>query len=404
MNVKNTKKPEQRVESQYEQRFKMQSYGRDNLYPQNIMSIVSASGTAELCLGRYEKFVEGFGFQNENLSEFVVNRNGDTMDDLLSQVADDLTRFGGLSLHVNYNVLGQITEVNHMPFEQCRMEEVDDNGIVAHILHHVDWKGDKTRNGQKQQLTDKYITRFDVFNPDPSVVMAQIERAGGIESYRGQVLWLSMDGNYTYPTPIYDAAVTEISTDEGLGNVKYRNVRNNFLVACMLIAKKGAPKMKEDGDGQPVYDAKGRPIYEERQMISDEDLKEFQGDTKGSKILYVELENDEDEPKVQQFPVRNYDKEFTVTEASVTERIYAQFHQELFYAIRIGKLGFSGQTMTEAYEYYAGEVTNEQRFIERAFMRVFQYWYEVTGLFEDFTIQPLKYISAGKDGETSDNG
>lgn len=399
MNVKNTKKPDERIESQYWQRFKLQSYGRDNRYPQNILAIVGASGTAGLCLGRYEKFVEGFGFENESLSEYVVNRSGETMDDLLKHVADDLTRFGGLALHVNYNVLGQITEVSHIPFEQLRLEEVDDNGVVAHILHHEDWVGNKTRNGKKQSLSEKFITRFDVFNPDPSVVMAQIERAGGIDSYRGQVLWLSTAGAYTYPVPIYDAAVTEISTDEGLGNVKYRNVRNNFLVACMLVAKKGAPKVREDDDGSPMYDTKGNPIYEERQMISDEDLKEFQGDTKGSKILYVELEDDEDMPEVKQFPVRNYDKEFTVTEASVTERIYAQFHQELFYAIRIGKLGFSGQTMTEAYEYYAGEVTTEQRFIERAFARVFQYWFEESGLFENFTIQPLKYISAKTNGE-----
>lgn len=394
MNAKNTKIPEERIDVRYEQRFRMQSYGKDNLYPQNLLAITSASGTAALCLNRYSKFVEGFGFINETLSEFVVNRAGNTMDDLLKDVARDLTRFGGFALHVNYNVLGQITEVNYMPFEQCRLEESDDDGYVAHILQHIDWKGKRTRNGRFMLVQEKNVTRFDVFNPDPPVVMAQIEAVGGIDAYRGQVLWLSMDGRNVYPTPIYDSAITEISTDEGLGNVKYRNVRNNFLVACMLIAKKGAPKVREDSNGQLVYDEKGRPVYEERQMISDEDLKEFQGDTKGSKILYVELEDDEDEPKVVQFPVRNYDKEFTSTESSVTERIYAQFHQELFYAIRTGKLGFSGQVMTEAYEYYAGEVTTEQRFIERAFDLVFSYWFEETGLFEDFTIQPLKYINA----------
>lgn len=404
MNVRNSKLPEQRVETSYDQRFRIQRYGRDNLYPQNIMMITGASGTAGLCLDRYEKFVEGFGFMNETLSEYVVNRSGMTLDDLLKHVAGDLTKFGGFALHVNYNVLGQITEVNYVPYEQCRLEECDDNGIVAHILTHVDWKGEKTKNGKKVNLTGQNVAKFDVFNPDPSVVISQIEKAGGIEDYKGQILWLSKDGKFVYPTPIYDSAVTEISTDEGLGNVKYRNVRNNFLVACMLIAKKGAPKVREDSNGAPVYDENGRPVYEERQMISDEDLKEFQGDTKGSKILYVELEDDEDEPKVVQLPVRNYDKEFTATEASVTERIYAQFHQELFYAIRTGKLGFSGQVMTEAYEYYAGEVTTEQRFIERAFVKVFENWYEYSELFADFSIQPLKYITAGNGEQALNNG
>lgn len=381
MNVKNAKKPQKRVEVNYEQRLRLQSYGFDNLYPQNILSIIQASGTAQLCLSRYEKFVEGYGFDNEATAGWKVNRGGMTVDDLLRLVAGDLTKFNGFALHVNYNVLGQISEVNFLPFEQCRLEETDDNGYVAHIATHLDWKGEKTRNGKKQMVQDRFITRFPVFNPDPAVVLSEMELCGGVDAYNGQVLWVSADGPNVYPTPIYDAAITEISTDEGLGNIKYRNVRNNFLVACMLIAKKGAPRINDRGE------------EEERQMITDEDLKQFQGDTKGSKILYVELENDEDEPKVVSFPVKNFDKDFETTDTSVTERIYAQFHQELFYAIRIGKLGFSGDVMQDAYEYYAGEVTNEQRLIERTFEKVFAHWYE-TGMPKDFSIRPLKYISA----------
>lgn len=383
MNVRTARKPRRRVDVDYELRFGMQRFGNDNLYPQNVADIVNASGTAKLCLSRYEKFVEGYGFNDEALSALRVNRDGATMDDLLKSVSGDLTRFGGFALHVNYNVLGQVTEVNHLPFEQCRLEETDDAGVVSHILAHEDWRGEKTRNGKRLMVTESNIVRFPVFNPDPAVVARQMESCGGVESYKGQVLWLSMDGKYQYPIPIYDAVITEISTDEGLGNVKYRNVRNNFLVSCMLVTKKGLPRV--DDSGAEV----------EQKMISDEDLRQFQGDTRGSKIMVVELENDEDEPKVVPFPTRNFDKEFTATEESVVERIYSQFHQELFYSIRIGKLGFSGDVMRDAYEYYAGEVTNEQRFIERAFGALFANWHD-KGMPRDFSIKPLKYISADK--------
>lgn len=391
MNVKNAKKPAARIEVNYASRFKMQTYGDDNLYPQNLMAITSASGTAELCINRYAKFIEGFGFKNEALANYYLNRDEMTADTLLHSVANDLAKFGGFALHVNYNVLCQIVEVNYLPFEQCRLEEEDDAGIVEHILVHPDWRGRKTKSGKIYQVTEKTISRIHVFNPNPDVVTSQIIEAGGIEQYKGQVLWCSMDGKNQYPTPIYDAIITDISTDEGLGNIKNRNVRNNFLVACMLIAKKGLPKVIGN-------DKDGNPIEEERQMIADEDLVQFQGDTNGSKILYVELEDDEEEPKVVQFPTKNYDKEFTATDASVIERIYAQFHQELWYSIRIGKLGFSGDVMEDAYQQYAGEVTNEQRFIERVFVRLFQYWHDDLLKNADFTIQPLKYISAKSNG------
>lgn len=87
-------------------------------------------------------------------------------------------------------------------------------------------------------VNDKTIERINVFNPDPDIVLEQIENSGGIDSYKGQILWQSLDGQFIYPTASYDSAITEISTDEGLGNVKMRNVRNNFLVSCMLVTKR----------------------------------------------------------------------------------------------------------------------------------------------------------------------
>lgn len=382
MNVKTAKKPQKRIDISYVSRFKMQAFGNDNLYPQNLRAITQSSGTAELCLARYTKFIEGYGFADEGFSELVANHRGETADDVLHNVAADLARFGGFAVHVNYNVLGEITTMAHVPFENCRLEEPDDAGHVAHIIVHPDWTGKTTRMGKVLRVSEETIDRICVFNPRPEVVLSQIELAGGISQYKGQILWFSMAGASTYPTPIYDAVVTEISTDEGLGNVKYRNVRNNFLVSCMLVTKRGIPRIDTETGEE-----------EEREMISAEDLKVFQGDENTGKIMLVEVENDEDKPEILAFPTKNYDKDFSTTDASTIERIYAQFHQELFYAIRMGKLGFSGDVMRDAYEYYAGEVTTEQRAIQRAFARIMKAWGNGEWADTDFTLQPLKYIS-----------
>lgn len=379
MNVKMARKPEDRVSVGYSMRLNMQTYGEDNLYPQHLMAITSASGTAKLCLDRYTEFIEGNGWMDVRLAEMVMNRRGTTGDDILQMLAADVARYGGLALHVNYDVFCNVVEVQHVPFEQCRLEEEDAHGYVGHILVHEDWRGKKMRQGQPMRVDEKNVKRFPVFNPDVKVVQAQIEAVGGIDNYNGQIMWLSMDGAMVYPTPRYDAVVTEMSTDEGLSNVKNRNVRNNFLVACMLVAKKGAPR----------YDEEGREV--ERTMIEPETLRKFQGDTNGNKILYVEIENDEDEPKVVDFPAKNYDKDFTVTEDSTVERIYSMFGQELFYAIRMGKLGFSGQVMADAYADYAGKVTKEQRFIGRAVSKILERWHEVLNVVYD--IEPRGYVT-----------
>lgn len=390
MKVSQVRKSGKRVETKYISRLGIQSYGADNLYPQDLMQITHASGTAELCLSRYAKFIEGFGFSNTALSEVLANAQGETLDDILHNLVLDVARFGGIALHVNYNVLGEVSSVHHVPFENCRLAEKDDAGHVEYICIHDDWSGNSTRRGQKVQVNENTIDRIHAYNPRKEVVQAQIIESGGIEHYKGQVLYVGLHGK-GYPIPIYDACVTDISTDEGLGNVKYRNARNNFLVSCMLIAKKGQPNISADGR------------IEQEQMISDDDLKQFQGDEKTGKILYVELENDEDKPEVVEFPARNFDKDFEVTESSIVERIYAQFHQEIFHAVRIGKLGFSGDVMREAYEYYAGEVTHEQRFIERVFAKVFADWHEPLPSY-DFSIAPLRYVNSETTNTTTDGG
>lgn len=391
MNVGRTKKPDARIDVAYLSRFHIQTYGRDNRYPQNLIAITSASGTAELCLARYAKFVEGFGFVSELASETTINHEGETLDDLLHAIVLDLTRFGGFAVHVNYNALGEVASLHHIPFEQVRLSEKDDRGYVSSVKIHPDWQGGKmTKNGKTLTLSEREIREFPIFNPAVEVVQKQIMNSGGIEHYGGQVLWLSTSGKDTYPTPIYDAAITDISTDEGLGNIKYRNVRNNFLVACMLITKKRVPEFQEEYN-DPMHRDRGN---RETRMISDEDLLQFQGDERGSKILNVELEDMEDEPKVVEFPVKNFDKDFTATESSVIERIYAQFHQEPFYMIRLGKTGFSGTVIRDSYEYYAGEVTNEQRFIKRGLESVMHVWHDAAIRDIDLTIEPLKYISS----------
>lgn len=378
MNIRTTKIPQPRMVTDYKGRFNIQTYGEDNLYPQHLRRIVSASGTATLCLNRYAKFIEGDGFRDMTYdTSFNADDTGDT---LLHDICKDVAEFGGFALHVNYNIFGEVTDVHHVPFEHCRLEAEDDAGHVAHVKVSDNWSGVKRGKDGTRMLSDDDVEAFPVFNPE--AVAEQIQAVGGIDNYKGQILWASMDGRTTYPIPVYDAAITEISTDEGLGNVKYRSVRNNFLVPCMLITKKGVPTIAPSG----------REITP--QIIDGDDLRAFQGDENTSKIMLVELEDDEDEPRLVEFPVKNLSKEFETTGTDTVERIYAQFHQELFYAIRIGKLGFSGTVMRDAYEYYAGEVTNEQRFIERNFQRIIDAWHDVAVRGVRVEILPLRYINS----------
>lgn len=392
MRVKELKKKSGvRVDTRFIQMLGIQSYGDDNLYPQTVRNIIAASSTGSECADRFADFIEGNGFREVSFSEYVVNRKGDTVDGIHALVCRDMADFNGIALHVNYNILGQIVELQHIPFENCRLVEEDDNGYVPKIAVHPDWSGRKTRKGKKIRVTKEYVDYIDVFNPTKAVVMAQIEAAGGIEYYKGQVLWVSMAGKQTYPIGKADRVITEMSTDEGLSNVKYRNVRNNFLPSGMVVTKKGS---------SVDFDKNGNEIEVPEDDGFSDSLVRLQGDTNSSKLLEVTLDNDEEIPQFIRLATQNYDKEFTVTDASVVERIYSAYGQEPWYCIRIGKVGFSGDILEDAFEYYNSIVSKQQRLIERTFDRIFRNWYEVANPTNDFSVQPLKYV---RNAEVSNN-
>lgn len=374
------KKTNSRIDTSYLRLLNIQGYGSDNLYPQTLRNIVAASPTGSECMERFASFVEGNGLRDGNFSATVINRKGDTVDDIHQAISKDIAMYNGFSLHVNYNIVGEIVELQYIPFENCRLLEEDENGYVSKIAIHPDWAGQKTRAGKIIKVDPKNIDYIDVFNPQKEVVLAQIEACGGIEYYKGQVIWVSMAGKNIYPTGKSDPVVTEMSTDEGLSNVKYRNVRNNFLPSGIMVTRKS----------QSVsYDHEGRAV--EDTGFSDM-LREIQGDINTNKMLEVEVDCEEEVPQFVQFPTNNLDKEFTATDASVVERIYSAFGQEPWYCIRIGKVGFSGDILRDAFDYYNSIVSKQQRFIERTFKKIFASWYTNVNPSGDYSIEPLTYV------------
>lgn len=394
MNINHVKRSPKRFNTAYLSTLNIQSYGRDNLYPQRMYDLIQNSPTGGTCCDRYQTFIEGNGLNNSDFADYVCNRAGETVDDIYRLIAQDMAYFHGFALHVNYNMACEIVELQHIPFQNCRLEEEEENGQVTYVNIHPDWTGHKTRKGNKILVDKNNIKKVYMFNPIKEVILSQIEKSGGIDKYKGQVFWFSMDGKYEYPKPIYDKVVTNLSTDEGLDNVKYRNTRNNFLLAGMFIHKKGQ-NLGIDEDGNEINKS------DDDQDFS-KNFDAFQGDVNCCSIMDVTVNSDEDEPKFVPFEGANFDGKFSATENSVTERIYSAFGQEPWYCIRVGKLGFSGKVLAEAYEYYNSYVSKERRAISRALKKIFDKWHEVANISNDYEVQPLVYVN-NKDNGTSNN-
>lgn len=381
MRVRTVKRTDPRVDTPDINSLDIQSYGHDNLYPQRCRQIIAASSTGSKCLADYAKFIKGEGFTNLSLYKIPVNVSGDTMDDLLEMIADDYSAHGGFALHFNFNILGQITSMRHVPFEHCRLSQLDDFGNVKQIAVFPNWANDKKYGGSVLKASLETVDYIDVFNPDPTVLQNAIAECGSIEAYKGQVLYVSNTHGLSYPVPIFDSAITELSTDEGLANVSYRDVRFSFMPGGFFVSRKSS------GLGG-VISPNGEERVNENSPIESA-IRDLQGDVNSGKIAWIEIESDDEKPEFMPIDIKTNDDRFLNCSSKTTERIYGIFGQDVFYRIRTGSLGFSSDIISDAFAYYNTFVRNEQRMIERVFEKIAKYF--VSDLGNDFTVKPLSY-------------
>ena len=365
MKLTNLPKPEPALELNYLKNLGIKSYDADNLYPQNVRNIVLNSKTGHGCLERYTDYMEGRGIASAPLAGFIVNLDGETLADLHGLVSADLATYDGFAIHVNYDIDGGIVSLHHIPFENVRIAEPDEDGNVRKVALHPDWSGKLTRGGKQVKINKDTVDFLDIFNPDPAVVLSQIQEAGGPQFFKGQVYYYSREGYLRYPFARFHAVLPDMSTDEGLSNIMNRNVRNNFLPAGAFVRFKsqGAPQAGDDADYESVDDAEYA-----------DDLAALQGDMEALKMLDITIESKEEMPEFINMQGNNYDKDFTQTSTEVKDCIYSAFGQEGWLSLRNGKVGFSGTLVADVERDYAKRLIKTQKAMTRCYKALLAAW------------------------------
>lgn len=348
----------------------IQTFGERNDYPQRILEILAASVTGGACCNVYQNFIIGKGFRDERTYQMPINHDGETLDDLLQLVAFDLSHFGGFAMHINYNANCRVSSIHHVPFENVRLGlPSEDNGEITNVKIHPDW-GRRKANIRRWRKDD--IDTISLFDPTTDTILAEVANAGGWDTYKGQIYYYSRNGKNTYPLPIFDAAITDMSTEEAIADITNRNAANGFLPAGLLvdICQDGGTDTDEPNPTEMA-------------------LQTMQGSKNAAKVAYAQVATKEEIPQFVQFAGTNYDKEFTASRDAAKDAIGRAFNQPpILRAENVGA-GFGAEIMQQAYNYYNSTTTNERLLIERVLTEIFKYY--VIDMQMDFTIEPLSY-------------
>lgn len=355
------------------------NWGTDNLFPQKWLDVVRASSTTRRCLGVQARFIEGNGLIDPLLAKMVVHRSGLQMDQLLARTAQTVSYFEGIAWHITYNGLGQIAGIKPVSYEIARLKEPDDLGNISEgglfpFLGSTLYPKKVTEH-----------TALPLFNPDPEIVLGQIDAAGGIANYHGQLFYEPFleDGDEYYHVPSYFSAEKDVQGDSELSEYDYRSVVNGFNSA-------GIVKIIDTSDQGENYDPLSDPNSIESQLALG------QGTENTSNIL-VHRGKTRDELEAMSFmPIA--DPKLADRYGATADRIAIRISRAtmvpaILANIYQGSSIFPDATALEtASQFMQLQVNPWQRKISDALTRVFAHW--KTPIESNFFIENLNYFNS----------
>ena len=340
--------------------------GFDNNYPERVIRIINNSATAKPAAKLFRKYIVGKGL-GDTLNSFMFNEHKQfTLGKALSSIGDELSYHMGCFIHVNYNLDAKIISGDVLPFEDCRIGKADDKKYSGKIVVYDNW------DGSKGQVDKKKFNIIDVFNPQEKIVLSQIEKAGGIENYKGQVFYYN-PYRLIYPLSPVDNVINDADSEYMSSVFKNRSLRKGFFGKKILIT----PPMLDDDLMQDDSLLADESLVEKRRQISERDafkknLKKFIGadEIDGLFHMEMELEGDDIEKQMKFVDVETdiNDKLFEYTEKSTANNIrkaYNNIPSILIENSDNSVFGQSGEMLKQAKVFYQEQTEEERNIIAK---------------------------------------
>ena len=344
----------------WDKKLEIYQNGEDNLYPERIDRIINNSVTAKMASEIMVQYLIGKGFGESD--NFKINDNQKLIDFAID-VADSLVRQRGVAIHFDYNLNFEAINPKVLDFTKIRLGKKDSNFYNGKILFKNDWSDKK----------EKEII-FDVFNKSAKVVQKQIEKAGSIEKYKGQVLYINLDSRYFYPLSRIDAVLNDCDSESQAAIYKNMILRKGFFGKQIIMT----PPLVSNDEPEMVLNDRGALVrnhaFAKRQAEADEvkrTIESFIGSENAGGALMIEspdfINGIDTIFKIQTISSDLNDKMFEYTENSVGKNILMAFNNlpvALVKSPDSAMFGNSGASLLEAKKMYWENTSKERNKLE----------------------------------------
>jgi hypothetical protein len=375
--IKQSFKVKYNISTVMDDRYQYIPYGLGDIYnvfPQYLTFLAKSSPTLQNCIGKKSTLLIGNGF-DDNFEKVIINKKGENVLKLLRQSAIDLVQYGGFSWKMDFNALGEVTAIYHLPFELVRV--VAPKNMFSPVEKYAILNKYEKYNTQTIKFNATFCKSFNVEEvKEIGLEYLQQEKLHEFcENYEGQILYVAdlTPGNEYYPTPCYSAASEDIESEVSLSSVRIKAIKDGFKAQTIITLL---------GNANPNDDQK------------EEDTKNYENGigVNGDNLILQYAANAESKPLIDSVPVVDISRTWEVSENSVQKKIRTSFDiPEEFYSFT-GKSDFLGDSekFPKLLEYVQKVVLNHsQKLLSNAFEQVFSHWHDITQIPKSYEIQNL---------------
>lgn len=202
------------------------NYGADNAEPSLIEILIGGSVTAKRSVDEVAKSLYGKGFANGKVK---VNTKGQTLNEVLRICARDYAKHNNFYLHVSYNADLEPLFFNPIPARDVRRWKKDDKGFSSKYVIYDNW--DK-KNGKINEDAFRYAYTF---NLDKDVIRAQVEKDGGIQKYKGQLIHVQKDTTQVYAISDLHVVKADARTEYLSQQFRKNGSESGFLNSKVMV-------------------------------------------------------------------------------------------------------------------------------------------------------------------------
>lgn len=285
-------------------------WGTKNDYPQFLLDNYMNCTTLQTIINQIVDYVVGDDVKcNVDKFNIEVNKNGETIIDIVKKIATDYLIFGSFAVQIIRNMIGEVNEIYWIDINKLRSDEKNEV-----FMYSDDWG--------KSYGRVKYI-EYPKFKP------TDINNSTSIFYYKGHLT------RSVYGIPIWSAAIKNVQIDRQITDFHLNEINNNFM----------SSKLISFNNGMPDDDLK----VEIEKNLNDK----FSGSGNAGRLMISFSEDAAHAPKVIDLGSDDFDVRYSDLEERNQEQLFIAFRCTPLLVGMVSKTnGFSTQEYRDSYKIF----------------------------------------------------